>query len=81
MAESPQTKGSRVAGFPAPFDPGNTISVANEYNIGSGAPSKPNGVNPIAGDHWFRTDTPSTALQRHYVCTVGGATPTWVGIA
>lgn len=48
--------------------------------IGSGAPTTPNGVNPTAGDYYLRTDTPGTANQRLYVCTVGGATPTWVGI-
>lgn len=47
---------------------------------GSGAPSKPNGVNPVAGDIWFRTDTPSTANQRIYICTTGGGTPVWSGI-
>lgn len=47
---------------------------------GSGAPSKPNTINPTAGDIYFRTDTPSTANQRIYICTVGGGTPTWVGI-
>lgn len=48
---------------------------------GTGAPSKPNSVNPIAGDIWFRTDTPSTVNQRLYVCTTGGASPVWSGIA
>lgn len=49
---------------------------------GSGAPSNPSGVSagPTAGDLYFRTDTPSTANQRIYICTVGGGTPTWVGI-
>lgn len=47
---------------------------------GSGAPTHPNGGNPVAGDIFFRTDTPSTANQRVYICTVGGASPTWVGI-
>ena len=32
----------------------------------------------IAGDIWFRTDTPSTANQRIYVCT---GTTNWTGIA
>jgi hypothetical protein len=50
------------------------------FNSGSGAPTTPNGNNPTAGDYYFRTDTPGTANQRIYVCTVGGATPTWVGI-
>lgn len=47
---------------------------------GSGAPTTPDGVNPVAGVIYFCTDTPSTANQRIYVCTVGGGTPTWVGI-
>lgn len=49
---------------------------------GSGAPSNPTGVStgPTAGDLYFRTDTPGTANQRIYICTVGGGTPTWVGI-
>jgi hypothetical protein len=47
---------------------------------GSGAPSTPGGANPTAGDLYVRTDTPSTANQRLYSCTVGGASPTWVGI-
>lgn len=52
----------------------------NRFSQGSGAPSKPAGVNPASGDLYFRTDTPGTANQRIYVCTVGGGTPTWVGI-
>lgn len=47
---------------------------------GSGVPTKPGGIDPTSGDINFRTDTPSTLLQRLYICTVGGATPTWVGI-
>ena len=47
---------------------------------GSGAPVTPNSQNPVAGDIYFRTDTPATANQRIYICTVGGATPTWAGI-
>jgi hypothetical protein len=58
-----------------------TLAGGGQISQGSGAPSKPWGVNPVAGDMFFRTDTPSTANQRMYVCTVGGGTPTWVGIA
>lgn len=48
---------------------------------GTGAPNLPgNTSNPTAGDLYIRTDTPSTANQRIYICTVGGATPTWGGI-
>lgn len=53
----------------------------NTLYHGSGAPSLPGGVSSVnAGDYYFRSDTPSTASQRIYVCTVGGAAPTWVGI-
>ena len=45
---------------------------------GSGAPA----IAGTLGDFYFRTDTPSTALQRIYVCTVtgGAGAATWVGI-
>ena len=33
-----------------------------------------------AGEYYFRTDTPSTANQRIYVCTAGGTPGTWSGI-
>ena len=48
---------------------------------GTGAPAKPNGANPAAGDWYQRTDTPSTGNQRLYVCTTGGGSPVWSGIA
>jgi hypothetical protein len=47
---------------------------------GSGAPASPNGVAPVAGDIYFRVDTPATAGQRIYICTTGGATPVWAGL-
>lgn len=48
---------------------------------GSGVPGLPATVTSVnAGDYYFRTDTPTTANQRLYVCVTGGATPTWVGI-
>ena len=48
---------------------------------GSGAgPKLVNGAAPDVGDIWIRIDTPSTANQRIYICTVGGANPTWLGI-
>lgn len=53
---------------------------AGNVTQGSGAPSKPAGNNPTAGDIWFRTDTPSTSDQRIYICTTGGASPVWAGI-
>jgi hypothetical protein len=41
--------------------------------------SDPNGaLSASSGDYCFRTDTPSTALQRLYVCTGGTS---WTGIA
>lgn len=45
---------------------------------GTGAPT----IAGTAGDLFFRTDTPTTADQRIYVCTVTGAAgaATWVGI-
>ena len=49
---------------------------------GAGAPgAKVNGKAPVAGDLYLRIDTPSTANQRLYICTVGGGSPTWVGFA
>lgn len=52
--------------------------------VGSGAPSLtnvPTGGN--AGEYYFRTDTPGTANQRIYICTVGtgnGTLGTWVAL-
>jgi hypothetical protein len=59
---------------------GLTVTQGARITSGSGAPTTPGGANPTAGDVYHRTDTPSTANQRLYVCTVGGASPTWVGI-
>jgi Pectate lyase superfamily protein len=56
------------------------VGGANSITQGSGAPTNPTGSNPVAGDVYFRTDTPSTSNQRIYICTVGGGSPTWVGI-
>jgi hypothetical protein len=53
---------------------------ANVIFQGSGAPGLLDGNNPAVGSIYFRTDTPSTANQRIYICTVGGGSPTWVGI-
>lgn len=58
---------------------GYTASGAT-FTSGSGAPGEPGNRVPVAGDFYFRTDTPSTANQRIYICTVGGSSPTWVGI-
>jgi hypothetical protein len=63
---------------------GNNISGTGALGArlwsGSGAPSKPGNTNPTAGDWFLRTDTPSTANQRLYVCTTGGASPVWAGV-
>lgn len=47
---------------------------------GSGVPTRPGDVDPMAGDYFLRTDTPTVSNQRLYVCTAGGDAPTWVGI-
>ncbi len=57
------------------------LSGGGTISQGSGVPSKPNGQNPVAGDIYFRTDTPSTGSQRIYICTTGGGSPVWAGIA
>lgn len=59
---------------------GSSLAGGGRLLNGSGAPSKPAGVNPVAGDYYLRTDTPGTASQRLYVCTTGGAAPVWAGI-
>lgn len=61
--------------------PANLTGAASVLSTGSGAPSKPNGGNPVAGQYYLRTDTPGTANQRLYVCTTGGASPVWAGIS
>jgi len=49
---------------------------------GAGAPSNSNPVaSPVAGDYFFRSDGAAAATSNIYLCTVGGATPTWVGLA
>jgi hypothetical protein len=63
------------------------ITVFDPYT-GSGAPSLstvPNGGQ--LGDYYFRTDTPGTASQRIYTCTVAGTVTngtatlgTWVAL-
>ncbi len=48
---------------------------------GTGTPATFFGVQPHqAGEYFFRTDTPGSANQRIYVCTVAGSPGTWVGI-
>ena len=48
--------------------------------MGSGAPTNPGGINPTAGDVYHRTDTPTVVGQKLYICTVGGASPTWAAM-
>lgn len=51
-------------------------------NIASGA-GAPTALQGLAGTFYLRTDTPTVANQRIYVCTVTGAagSATWLGIA
>lgn len=57
-------------------------SVGASLHSGSGSPN--GAVAAGAGSFYLRWDTPSTSMQRLYVCTVGSAvaaSTTWVGIA
>jgi hypothetical protein len=66
-----------VVTFPATGPQGPTgPSGAGVY--GSGAPA----IAGAVGDYYFRRDTPGTANQRIYICTVAGGAgaATWVGI-
>jgi hypothetical protein len=64
---------------------GTLIECSDNSFVGSGVPSLatvPNGG--VVGNYYFRTDTPGTATQRIYVCTVGtgnGTLGTWVATA
>ncbi len=62
------------AGYNVPLQ----LDGASSLSSGTGAP----GIAGAAGDFFFRSDTPSVALQRVYVCTVAGGVglATWVGI-
>jgi hypothetical protein len=54
---------------------GTSVTISS----GTGVP----GIAGALGDRYFRSDTPSTANQRDYICTVAGAAgvATWVGYA
>lgn len=52
----------------------------NKFSVGSGAPIHPGGIAPRVGDGFLRTDSPTVVNQRLYICTVGGSSPTWIGI-
>jgi hypothetical protein len=60
---------------------GSIAYVLEEALAGSkdSGPGNPNGVViGLAGDYWFRTDTPATANQRIYICTGGTS---WTALA
>ena len=63
---------------PPNFSHSLTLSTAATLSSGTGAPT----IAGTAGDFFFRTDTPTVADQRIYVCTVtgGAGAATWVGI-
>jgi hypothetical protein len=63
-----------AAQFTGYVQPGNAAALGGHVYSGSGAP---NIAASVAGDYFFRTDTPGTALQRIYVAT---AANTWSGI-
>jgi hypothetical protein len=56
-------------------------TVGASFHSGSGTPQ--GNLAAGQGAFYFRWDTPSTANQRLYICTVGGATAsatTWIAI-
>lgn len=71
-----------------PHNQGSTLSlsdlagwqtaITDTVNVGTGAPT----IAGAVGDFYLRTDTPSTSLQRIYVCTAAGGAgvATWTGI-
>ena len=44
-------------------------AMAGNHTSGPGTPN--GNIIGLAGDFWFRTDTPATANQRIYICTGG----------
>lgn len=64
---------------------GNIVECFDNAFVGSGVPSLTNcPTGGAVGNYYFRTDTPATATQRIYVCTVAGtsaALGTWVATA
>ena len=63
----------------APAGLGIQINLAATMSSGTGAPA----IQGALGDLYIRTDTPSTANQRIYVCTTAGAAgaAVWTGIS
>jgi hypothetical protein len=53
-------------------------TTGTQMSSGSGAPA----IAGTAGDWYYRTDTPTVANQRQYICTVtgGAGAATWVGV-
>ena len=60
--------------------PDGTGAGARWYS-GTGAPGSSTVGTAAVGDLYFRRDTPSTANQRLYICTVAGSPGTWSGVA
>jgi hypothetical protein len=58
---------------------GGSNAIGSKINSGSGAPA----YSAALGDMFIRTDTPSTALQRIYICTTASTATVgaWTGIA
>ena len=71
-----------VDGTVGSIQPGTAANgLGSHIYSGTGAPSTSVPVaSPTAGDIYIRTDTPSTANQRIYVCTTGGSSSVWSGI-
>ena len=60
---------------------GNAGTAGIRIYGGTGAPSSTTVGTASVGDLYLRKDTPSTANQRLYVCTVAGTPGTWTAIA
>jgi len=61
--------------------PDGTSNNGIRIYMGSGVPSGTTVNTSVIGDMYYRIDTPSTANQRIYMCTVAGTPGTWLGIA
>jgi hypothetical protein len=67
------TTTAEINGASGYIRPGTSTGAGARIYSGSGAPT----LSAIAGDFYFRTDTPGTGNQRLYVCTGGSS---WTGI-
>jgi len=74
------TAGPNVIQLNGPRTQFGSATTQATVHSNTGAPPNPAYAANI-GDLYFRTDTPSTANQRIYICTVAGNPGTWVGIA